>query len=66
VRPIAAAIEGTWRALGIESAPPLTRHAVDLMCCDCTPDDAKARRDLGYAPIVPVERGLEALAAAHG
>lgn len=66
VRPLAAAIEGTWRALGIASAPPLTRHAVDLMCCDCTLDDAKARRDLGYAPVVSVERGLVALTAAGG
>jgi nucleoside-diphosphate-sugar epimerase len=64
VRPLATAIEGTWRALGIASAPPLTRHAVDLMCCDCTLDDAKARRELGYAPVVSVAQGLEQLAKA--
>lgn len=61
-RPAAAAIEGVWRALRIPSKPPITRHAVDLLCCDCTLDDAKARRELGYAPVMTVERGLAELA----
>jgi len=42
-RPVAALVEGIWRTLRIRSQPPLVRHAVDLMCCDCTLDDSKAR-----------------------
>lgn len=61
-RPAAAVVEGAWRALGLRARPPLTRHAVDLMCCDCVLVDDKARRELGYAPVFSVERGLEALA----
>jgi hypothetical protein len=60
-RPAAAAVEGVWRLLGLESKPPLTRHAVDLMCCDCVLDDSKAGRELGYAPVISVDRGLDEL-----
>jgi nucleoside-diphosphate-sugar epimerase len=64
VRPLAAAFEGLWRVLGPEGPPPLTRHAVDLLCCDCTLRDDKARAELGYQPVVGVDEGLRALAAA--
>jgi len=63
VRPVAMAVEGVWRTFGIGSKPPLTRHAVDLMCCDCVLRDEKARRELDYRPIIDVERGLAELAA---
>ena len=62
-RPAAAVVEGLWRALRLRSKPPITRHAVDLLCCDCVLDDRKARSALGYAPVMTVERGLEELAA---
>ncbi len=62
-RPVAAAIEGAWRLLGLRSKPPLTRHAVDLLCCDCTLRDDKARAELGYAPVRTVEQGLTELTA---
>jgi nucleoside-diphosphate-sugar epimerase len=60
-RPAAAAIEGLWKALRRKSKPPITRHAVDLLCCDCTLNDEKARRDLAYTPVQTVERGLAEL-----
>ena len=63
MRPAAAVVEGVWRTLGIRSAPPVTRHAVDLLCCDCILDDRRARSELGYAPVIDVERGLRELAA---
>lgn len=66
VRPIAAAVEGLWRTLGPEGPPPITRHAVALLCCDCTLRDDKARRELGYAPVIGVAEGLAALRAEHG
>jgi hypothetical protein len=37
---------------------------VDLLCCDCTLCDDKARRELGYAPVIGVEAGLRQLAEA--
>ena len=51
-RPVAAAIESLWRALGIASEPPLTRHAAGLMSCDCTLRIDKARSELGYEPVI--------------
>jgi nucleoside-diphosphate-sugar epimerase len=63
-RGAAIAAEGVWRALRLPGQPPLVRHAVDLLCCDCILRDDKARRELGYAPVVSVERGLAELAAA--
>ena len=64
VRPLAAAVEGSWRLLRLRGQPPLTRHAVALLCCDCTLRADKARRELGYAPQIGVEEGLRQLAEA--
>jgi nucleoside-diphosphate-sugar epimerase len=61
-RPAAALIEGLWRALRLKAKPPITRHAIDLLCCDCTLNDAKARADLGYLPVKTVDAGLAELA----
>lgn len=65
-RPAARLVEGIWRTLGIKSAPPLARHAVDLLCCDCTLRIDKARSELGYEPLVKVEDGLAQLRALGG
>ncbi len=63
-RPVAAVVESLWRALRLRGEPPLTRHAVGLMCCDCTLRDDKARKALGYEPVIDVEEGLRRLASA--
>lgn len=60
-RPAAALVEGVWRGLGIRRAPPLTRHAIDLMCCDCTLRIDKIRNELGYDPVISVDDGLAQL-----
>lgn len=60
-RPIAALIEGLWRGLRLSSTPPLTRHAIDLMSCDCTLDTTKIEDELGYEPVVSVAEGLRRL-----
>jgi hypothetical protein len=62
VRTIAYAGESTFRALGLKSKPPLTRFTANIMSRDCILSDAKARREMGYAPPVTMERGLESLA----
>jgi len=66
VRPLAAGVEGIWRVLGIRSEPPLSRHAVALLSCDCTLRDDKARAELGYAPRIGVEAGLTELRSLEG
>lgn len=61
---IAASGEAVWPLLGrlIAPEPPLPRTAVNLFFREVTVSDAKARRELGYAPVVSIEEGLSALA----
>ncbi|MEM7410904.1 MAG: NAD-dependent epimerase/dehydratase family protein [Myxococcota bacterium] len=66
VGPLAAAIESTWRILGLSSEPPLTRHAAGLLRCTCTLRDERARNELGYTPVVAVDEALEQLGAKEG
>jgi nucleoside-diphosphate-sugar epimerase len=61
-RPAATLIEGIWRLLRLSSTPPLTRHAIDLMCCDCILNIDKITKELGYEPVLSVVEGLKQLA----
>ena len=54
--------ELAWRLLPLPGEPPLTRFALWAASQECTIDDSKARRELGYAPIVSREEGLAELA----
>ena len=63
VRTIAYVGEKTWRGLNLKGKPPLTRFTANIMSRDCILLDAKARRDMGYAPPATIEQGLQALAA---
>lgn len=56
---LGATCERIWRLLPLKSDPPLTRHAAMVMSRDCVLSGDKARRDLGYAPLVSVEDGLQ-------
>ena len=60
---IANTTESTWRALGLRSNPPLNRTEVAVIGLQMTVNDGKARRELGYAPVVTWEQGLAELAA---
>lgn len=60
---IGAVCEWLWRTLKLKSAPPLTRHAAMVMSRNCVLDDSRARKELGYAPVISVEEGMRALAA---
>ncbi len=60
-RPLAAALEGVWRALGVKRAPPMTAFAIAMMSREVTVNTAKARRELGYAPVIDVAQGLAAM-----
>ncbi len=58
-----ALLEGIWRKFGLAGTPPLTRHAAMVMSRNCVLDDRKARRELGYAPVISVEEGMRSLHA---
>ncbi len=63
LRGLAFCVEGGWRLFGLRKEPPLTRFAVALMACEGTLRIDKARREMGYAPVLTREEGLEHLAA---
>jgi nucleoside-diphosphate-sugar epimerase len=60
-RPLAAAIDGAWRRLGIRRPPPMTRFAIDMMSSSVTLRTDRARAELGWAPVITVEEGLRQL-----
>lgn len=51
--------EALWRLLPLRNAPPLTRHAAMVMARDCVLVGDKARRELGYAPVITRDEGFE-------
>ncbi|WP_211664512.1 NAD-dependent epimerase/dehydratase family protein [Lysobacter enzymogenes] len=55
----ASAMELVWRTLRLRSKQPLTRQMLRMIGQAFTLDDAKARSELGYAPIVRRSEGLE-------
>jgi nucleoside-diphosphate-sugar epimerase len=69
VRGLAGASETAWRLLPLPGAPPVTRMAAWVSSLDCTIDISKARRELGYEPVITRAEGMEQLrqqAAAPG
>ena len=58
MRPLAKIIENSWRLFGIKKEPPITRFAADIMSVNCTINIDKARRELGYAPVVSIKEGM--------
>jgi nucleoside-diphosphate-sugar epimerase len=56
-----AVSEPAWAHLPLPGRPPITRFTYWVLTQECTIDDSKARRELGYAPIVTREQGLEEL-----
>lgn len=57
----AAAAETLYSIFESETAPPVTRFAVGLLGQEVTVRDDLARREIGYAPIMTREEGLEEL-----
>ena len=58
---LAASGEAAWRMLKLHGEPPLTRTAVNLFFREVTVNDTKARRELGYQPVISVAEGLAEL-----
>ena len=61
---LASAAERAWRLLPLPGRPPLTRFAAWVASQECTIDISRARRELGYEPVVTREQGLAELRAA--
>lgn len=60
-RGAARAVDGIWRIFGIREKPPVVRFSVDMMSVSCTVDTSKARRELGYQPVISVAEGLRSM-----
>jgi nucleoside-diphosphate-sugar epimerase len=60
-RPLAWAIERTWRLFGIRKPPPMTHFTISMMSRSVTVKTDKAREELGYEPAISVEDGLAQL-----
>jgi nucleoside-diphosphate-sugar epimerase len=60
--PMARACEAAWKLLPLKGEPPMTTFRSWLLTQECTIDIAKARSELGYAPLVTQAQGLAELA----
>jgi nucleoside-diphosphate-sugar epimerase len=60
---IGAAIEGLWTLLCRTDEPPMTRFLAAQLGTSHYFNIAAARRDLGYQPRIPMEEGMQRLAA---
>src|SRR4029078_2099390 len=60
-RTLGTVTETTWRAMGKTSDPPLTRVAATRVAGACTITSDKARRELGYEPVISRSEGLREL-----
>ncbi|TGK05113.1 NAD-dependent epimerase/dehydratase family protein [Leptospira langatensis] len=58
---LAYIVEGIWRILGIRKEPPMMRFPVDIMGRECTIRIDRAKKELGYKPLVTVAQGLESM-----
>ena len=57
----AALVEGAAWALRLKRPPPLSRYGVRFVSCHARYDLGKARRDLGYEPVVSFREGVARL-----
>lgn len=58
---LARVMEWVWRAFRRAGEPPITRQMLRLIGQPFTVDITKAKRDLGYSPVVSWEQGLAAM-----
>lgn len=60
-RLLAYLVETVWRVFKIQRKPPLVRFTIDIMSAHCTVRTEKAKRELGYQPIISTEDGLRTM-----
>jgi nucleoside-diphosphate-sugar epimerase len=61
---MAAMMERAWRLFRLSAKPPITRQTLRMIGQDFTLSIAKARRDLGYSPVISRAEGLARMRAA--
>ncbi|MBP7573226.1 MAG: NAD-dependent epimerase/dehydratase family protein [Rhodoferax sp.] len=61
---MASVMEWMWRTFSRKGEPPITRQMLRLIGQPFTVDIGKAKRELGYRPVVSREQGLKAMHAA--
>jgi 2-alkyl-3-oxoalkanoate reductase len=59
----ASALEPSWRLLRRRERPPITREALNLVGSHLRVPTARARRELGYRPLVSYTDAMKAIAA---
>jgi len=57
----ARVIEPTWKLLFKGSKPPLVRFTVDMLSSNVTVSIEKARKELGYTPVMTVDEGMRTM-----
>jgi nucleoside-diphosphate-sugar epimerase len=62
--PLARVAEAAWKLLPLPGAPPMTTFRAWILTQECTIDISKARKELGYEPVVSRESGLQELSGA--
>jgi nucleoside-diphosphate-sugar epimerase len=58
VRAAAAIVERVWNVVRPGTRPPLSRLAAAMMSCSLTVVTEKAKRELGWAPVIGVAEGM--------
>ncbi|MBW4616290.1 MAG: NAD-dependent epimerase/dehydratase family protein [Desmonostoc vinosum HA7617-LM4] len=51
-------LESAWKLFKFKGSPSITRTALSMIGSEVTVDDTKARRELGYTPIISRQEGL--------
>ena len=59
---VGATCETLWSVLPLKGEPPITRFSAMILSRDCILSDAKARAEMGYAPVMSVDEGMHQLA----
>jgi hypothetical protein len=54
-------MEWVWRTFKLRGAPPMTRQQVRMTGYTFTLSDQRARTELGYAPVVSFQEGIDAM-----
>lgn len=62
-RAMADLVDFTWRILGIQSKPPITKLAAYMMSSNFTINHDKATREIGYKPIIDIKMGMKELSS---
>ena len=64
MRVAGSVLERMWLMLGLKGDPPLNRFAAALVTTEGLLKIDRAKNELGYAPVMTIERGLGEMAGA--